>query len=404
MISQNETAQAHHVMNEIFSAAGANSISDIQIRSESAVYCHTKQGLEIIGSLGLVGADTVMSVVKYLYSMQDGDSKADTAKLQNQKDVESRLIEEKVADFSTEGFPLPDGTISGRMRVQAHLSAAGPGVTARILSDEIADLDTLGLAPDTIMAIRDCMTKRQGFGLVTGQTGSGKSTTLAAILDWLRQNYPRHIVTIEDPIEYRYSKYLSQKTPDGKLIPAPGFTTQQEVGKHLGSYKQGLKDALRKAPHVILLGEIRDRETMEIAIEAAQTGHVVISTLHTNGAVKTLSRILEFFPQAQHRSLLGRLSEILMFILSQGLIPSIDGRVLNYEFLQNNSSSVRSGIASYDGAAKSLEDAIRHSGNIEWDKNLTNLLNAGKISHQAFQMNRMNEEEADDLLFIQEAG
>ena len=151
---------------------------------------------------------------------------------------------------------------------------------------------------------------------------------------------------------------------------------------------------------MILIGEIRDRETMEIAIEAAQTGHIVISTLHTNGAVKTLSRILEFFPQEQHRSLLGRLSEILMFILSQGLIPTENGRVLNYEFLQNNSSAVRSGIASYDGAAKSLEDAIRHAGNIEWDANLRNLLNMGKISFQAFQMNRMNEDEGEELLFI----
>jgi hypothetical protein len=91
-----------------------------------------------------------------------------------------------------------------------------------------------------------------------------------------------------------------------------------------------------------------------------------------------------------------------MFILSQGLIPTENGRVLNYEFLQNNSSAVRSGISAYDGAAKSLEDAIRHSGNIEWDSNLKNLLNSGKISHQAFQMNRMNEEDGDELLFISE--
>ena len=89
-----------------------------------------------------------------------------------------------------------------------------------------------------------------------------------------------------------------------------------------------------------------------------------------------------------------------MFILSQGLIPTEDGRVLNYEFLQNNSSAVRSGIAAYDGAANSLEDAIRQSGNIQWDSNLRNLLNSGKISHQAFQMNRMNDEEEDELLFV----
>ncbi|MCB1206693.1 MAG: Flp pilus assembly complex ATPase component TadA [Verrucomicrobiae bacterium] len=393
-------AQAHYVMSEIFAVAGGNKISDIQIRSGNWVYCHTKRGLEIIRRLGEIPAEVVMNVIEYLYSRQEADSVGASSKLQNMKDVKSRLFDDKVADFSAEGFPLPDGTISGRMRVQAHLSTSGPGITCRILSDEIADLNTLGLSTDTVRAVSEFMKRRQGFGLVTGQTGSGKSTTLAAILDWLRQNHPRHIVTVEDPIEYRYSRFLSQNDQNGNPVPSPGFCTQQEVGKHVGSYKQGLKDALRKAPHVILIGEIRDRETMEIAIEAAQTGHVVISTLHTNGAVKTLSRILEFFPQEQHRSLLGRLSEILMFILSQGLIPTEGGRVLNYEFLQNNSSAVRSGIASYDGAAKSLEDAIRHSGNIEWDANLRNLLNMGKITHTAFQMNRMNEEEGEELLFI----
>lgn len=393
-------AQAHYVMSEIFAVAGGNKISDIQIRSGNWVYCHTKRGLEIIRRLGELPSEVVMNVVEYLYGRQESESVGAAAKLQNMKDVKNRLLDEKVADFSAEGFPLPDGTISGRMRVQAHLSTSGPGLTCRILSDEIADLKTLGLSPDTVRAVSEFMTRRQGFGLVTGQTGSGKSTTLAAILDWLRMNHPRHIVTVEDPIEYRYSRFLPHPDTEGNPIPSPGFCTQQEVGKHVGSYKQGLKDALRKAPHVILIGEIRDRETMEIAIEAAQTGHVVISTLHTNGAVKTLSRILEFFPHEQHRSLLGRLSEILMFILSQGLIPTENGRVLNYEFLQNNSSAVRSGIAAYDGAAKSLEDAIRHSGNIEWDANLKNLLNMGKISHTAYHMNRMNEEEGEELLFI----
>lgn len=387
-------------MSEIFAVAGGNKISDIQIRSGNWVYCHTKRGLEIIHRLGELPSEVVMNVVEYLYGRQESESVGAAAKLQNQKEVKARLFDDKVADFSTEGFPLSDGTVSGRMRVQAHLSTSGPGLTCRILSDEIADLNTLGLSADTTRTVCEFMKRRQGFGLVTGQTGSGKSTTLAAILDWLRMNHPRHIVTVEDPIEYRYSRFLPTQDENGRPLPSPGFCTQQEVGKHVATYKQGLKDALRKAPHVILIGEIRDRETMEIAIEAAQTGHVVISTLHTNGAVKTLSRILEFFPQDQHRSLLGRLSEILMFILSQGLIPTENGRVLNYEFLQNNSSAVRSGIASYDGAAKSLEDAIRHSGNIAWDNNLRNLLNSGKISHAAYTMNRMNEEEGEELLFI----
>jgi twitching motility protein PilT len=386
------------IMAAAFSSLGGHGISDIQVRSGTPIYCHTKKGLEILDDLGVISSGEVMRLISFLYSRQEEDESGETENLQQMEAFEERLRRDKVVDFSSEGFPLLDGTFSGRMRVQAHLSTRGPGITCRILSDKIADLGQLGIAPDTIQSLRGFMVRRQGFGLVTGQTGSGKSTTLAAILDWLRQNHPRHIVTVEDPIEYRYSRYL----PDdgsGRDIPSPGFVTQQEVGKHILNYHQGLKDALRKAPHVILLGEIRDRETMEIAIEAAQTGHVVISTLHTNGAVKTLSRILDFFPQDQHRSLLGRLSEILMFVLSQGLIPTGESRVLNYEFLQNTSSAVRSGIAGYSGSSKALEDALKHSGNIEWDRNLSHLLQEGRISHQSYIMNRMNEEESERMLF-----
>lgn len=248
--------------------------------------------------------------------------------------------------------------------------------------------------------MKNFVKRRQGLAFVTGQTGSGKSTTLAALIDWLRRSYPKHIVTVEDPIEYRYPHDMPDPSDKSKRLPAPGFVTQQEVGKHVKTYKQGLKDALRKAPHLILIGEIRDRETMDTAIEAAQTGHFVISTLHTNGAVKTMSRILEMFPHEQHKALLGRLAEIMCFILSQGLIPTKNGRVLNYEFLQNHDSSVRSAIAAYDGAAKSLEDAIRHSGNVAWDSNLENLMRRGLIDFEALQMNRMNEDDADSRLFI----
>ena len=398
-----EFAYGQQVMNEVFTQAGENSISDIQIRSNRMVYVHTKQGLQIIYSLGELPNQVVLNVAELLYSRQEEDAaKSVEAKLQEQMPLQERLAEYKVVDFSCEGFPLGNGEISGRMRVQVHLSASGIGVTARILSDDIAELEVLGLSADTTRAMKEFVKKRQGFALVTGQTGSGKSTTLAALIDWLRRTYPKHIVTVEDPIEYRYPFDMVDPDQGERHIPAPGFVTQQEVGKHVNSYGQGLKDALRKAPHLILIGEIRDKETMETAIEAAQTGHFVISTLHTNGAVKTMARILEMFPHDQHTALLGRLSEILCFILSQGLIPTANGRVLNYEFLQNHDSSVRSAIAGYDGGAKSLEDAIRHSGNVAWDSNLENLLRRGQIDFEAFQMNLMNEDDADSRLFIPE--
>ena len=397
----NEFAYGQQVLNEVFAQAGGNSISDIQVRSNRMVYVHTKQGLQIIYTLGELPNQVVMNVAELLYSRQESDAAQSVeARMQEQMPLHERLAEFKVVDFSCEGFPMSNGQISGRMRVQVHLSASGIGITARILSDDIAELEVLGLSQDTTRAMKNFVKRRQGLAFVTGQTGSGKSTTLAALIDWLRRSYPKHIVTVEDPIEYRYPHDMADPKDASRRVPSPGFVTQQEVGKHVKTYRQGLKDALRKAPHLILIGEIRDRETMDTAIEAAQTGHFVISTLHTNGAVKTMSRILEMFPHEQHKALLGRLAEIMCFILSQGLIPTQKGRVLNYEFLQNNDSSVRSAIAAYDGAAKSLEDAIRHSGNVAWDSNLENLLRRGMIDFEAFQMNRMNEDDADSRLFI----
>jgi Tfp pilus assembly pilus retraction ATPase PilT len=152
---------------------------------------------------------------------------------------------------------------------------------------------------------------------------------------------------------------------------------------------------LRKAPHIILLGEIRDRDAMETCMEAAQTGHLVLSTLHTTGAVKTIGRILELYPKDHHASVLSRLSEILIFIHSQGLLNGVQRRVLTYEFLQNNEDAVSSAIANYDGGARSLEDVIRRAGNIEWDSNLRRLLKQGSITRECFENAKMNKNHDD---------
>ena len=383
------------IFNDLFQDIDPTDVSDIQFRTGKPVYLHTKAGLEATPGGDPLSPEEVCDAASVLFDLQEKSE--GFAEDEFGDDVVSALKAHHTLDFSCDGIPLSGDRITGRMRVQAHLSMTGPGLTCRILSDSIPPLDVLGISEDTMLAMQEFVKRRQGFAIVTGQTGSGKSTTLAALLNWLRINHPRHIVTIEDPIEYRYE--ANDKEGDVPL----GLMTQQEVGKHLPSYKKGLKDALRKAPHVILIGEIRDRETMEIAIEAAQTGHVVLSTLHTNGAVKTLGRILEFFPQEQHKSILGRLSEILMFIISQGLIPTESGKVLNYEFLQNNSAAVRSGIASHDSGEKALEDAILHTGNIGWDKNLERLRDEGKIDFEQFQMNRMNDDDGDALLYFESA-
>lgn len=390
-MSENPAAE---LLQSLLIEFNGHGISDIQIRSNRLVYLHTKGGLEIATGKGVMAVETVEAIAEWLYSQQVVDQYRSRNKSEQEGSaLKDRLCEDGVLDFGCEGLPLGNGKSSGRMRVQAHLSSSGLGLTCRLLNEAIPSLDGLGLSDDTCFSLKGFVNRRQGLGLVTGQTGSGKSTTLAALINWLREHQSRHIVTVEDPIEYRYPTDMPDPKNPGVRVSAPGFVTQQQVGQHVASYQQGLKDVLRKAPHVILLGEIRDRETMNICIEAAQTGHVVISTLHTNGAVKTLSRILEFFPRDQHKALLSRLSEILMFILSQGLVVGRERKVLNYEFLQNNNPSVRSGIAHYDGEARSLEDVIKLSGNVEWDTHLAGLLRRGIISEEAFLLNRMNSDE-----------
>jgi twitching motility protein PilT len=232
--------------------------------------------------------------------------------------------------------------------------------------------------------------RRHGLGLITGPTGSGKSTTLAAILDWVRRNFAKHIVTIEDPIEYRYDDTIDDPNQPGRKIPSPSLVTQQEVGRHTSSYQSGLKEVLRKTPNIILIGEIRDVETMETCIEAAQTGHFVLSTMHTRGAVKTIDRILEFFPKEQQPGILHRLSETLTFVLSQGLLTGFNERVLVTEYLQNTSDAVSAGIRAYDGSATSLADALRYKGNLRWDQSLTNLYRSGRISEDVFNSNQLS--------------
>jgi twitching motility protein PilT len=381
-------------------------VSDIQMRSERPVYIHTNKGMEKLEHLGVLDGAQMDEILKALIRNRESASHGfgeETSTLEERvEDKIDRAIADfaktKVADFSCDGIPMGEnGEKSGRLRIQAHLSSSGLGVTCRILNDHIPELEALGIDPDTTSTLRQAVLKRAGLCLVTGPTGSGKSTTLAALIDWLRRNHPKHIVTVEDPIEYQYPDDMPDPEYSGHRIPSPSIVTQQEVGRDVHSYRQGLKDVLRKAPHVILLGEIRDREAMETCMEAAQTGHLVLSTLHTTGAVKTLGRILELYPKDNHSAVLSRLSEILIFVHSQGLLNGIERRVLTYEFLQNNDDAVSSAIANYGGGARSLEDVIRRAGNIEWDANLRRLFRQGLIDEQALVSARMNRNDSDIL-------
>lgn len=395
--------QGADLLGIIFQVCDSMGVSDIQVRSGLPVYIETFRGMECLTHLGVLSSHDVYLIycelLKNRESASHGFGESESAEGRADQKISEAVESFKntcVDDFSCNGIFVPTtGKTSGRLRIQVHLSATGLGVTCRILNDSIPEISSLGIDPDVEEMLRAAVQRRAGLCLVTGPTGSGKSTTLAAIIDWLRRNHPKHIVTVEDPVEYQYPTDMEDPHVPGARVMAPSIVTQQEVGRDVSSYRQGLKDVLRKAPHVILLGEIRDREAMETCMEAAQTGHLVLSTLHTTGAVKTMGRILEMYPRENHPAVLNRLSEILIFIHSQGLLNGLDGRVLTYEFLQNNNDAVSSAIGSYDRGARALEDVIKQAGNIAWDEKLLSLYEEGKISRETFENARMHREDTE---------
>ncbi len=209
----------------------------------------------------------------------------------------------KELDFS---YQTPEGF---RFRVNASSQKGEISLALRRVAQEIPSLDILGL-PEIC---KDLALKKQGLVLVTGPTGSGKSTTLAAMIEYLNQQEARRIVTVEDPIEYLYQDKKS-------------FITQRELGSDTKSFAAAAKRAMRQDPDVILVGEMRDPETMAACITAAETGHLVMSTLHTNNAPQSIDRIVDSFPPYQQNQIRMQLSLTLLAILAQRLLPRLDGQ------------------------------------------------------------------------------
>lgn len=326
----------------IMREAAAKEASDIFIVAGAAVTVKVNGRLYQAGDV-LSFADCE-NVVKEIYHMAGRDM----ARVQQTGDD----------DF---GLSVPGVS---RFRVSGYRQKGGLSVTMRLIREGLPNPQKLGI-PAGIMQLQD---KKKGLVLVTGTTGSGKSTTLACLIDAINQTRGGHIITIEDPIEYMHPHKMS-------------VVSQREIERDTETYLTALRACLRQAPDVILVGEMRDYETISVAMTAAETGHLVFSTLHTVGAASTIDRIIDVFPPDQQNQIRTQVSMVLQSVISQQLLPTVDGRLCAaYEIMHCN-TAVRNLIR--EGKTHQLDNIISISaaeGMVGMDSHIFSLFKEGRIS------------------------
>jgi twitching motility protein PilT len=292
-------------------------------------------------------------------------------------DQRKRIEEDWQVDFS---YSVPR---MGRFRVNAYMQRASVGAAFRLIPSEIKSVDQLGLPT----VVHEFVKKPRGFVLVTGPTGSGKSTSLAGMIDEINQTRHEHILTIEDPIEFlhRHKKCM---------------VNQREIGNDAQSFQLGLKAALRQDPDVILVGEMRDLETISTALTAAETGHLVFATLHTQDTAQTIDRIIDVFPPHQQQQVRVQLSVALQGIITQQLLPTADGsgRVAACEVL-SITPAVRNLIR--EGKTHQIHSVLQTGGATgmqSMDAALAQLVRGGKITRELAEQRSSTPEELRRLM------
>ena len=296
------------------------------------------------------------------------------ALMQGNPDAAEKLAHTGTSDLS---YSLPS---RARFRVNIFQQRGVYSIVMRVIPTDIPTLKSLNLPPQ----LADIAELRNGLVLMTGPTGAGKSSTQASIIDIINEKKHYHVVTIEDPIEYLHSHKNST-------------INQREVGHDIKDFPSALRAALRQAPKVILIGEMRDFETTEIALEAAETGHLVLSTLHTIDASKTVDRIIGLYPKNEEPVIRTRLAQTFRYIISQRLIPRADrrGRVAAVEILRS-SPRTREYIEAGEADGKSLLDAMKDGkldGMQDFDSVIRDLIERGVVSLEdglAFATNQNN--------------
>ncbi len=263
----------------------------------------------------------------------------------------------------------------GRYRVNIFKQRGSMAAALRVVGMQIPSADSLGVPK----AVQELYDKKRGLVLVTGPTGSGKSTTLASIIDLVNTNLTSHVITLEDPVEYLHNHKKS-------------MVNQREIGLDTLSYGNALRAALREDPDVILVGEMRDLETIQIAIRAAETGHLVFSTLHTIGAASTIDRIIDVFPTHQQQQIRIQLSMVLEGVISQQLIPTADGkgRVAAFEVMLAN-PAIKNMIR--EGKTYQIQSMIQTNGKL-------GMITMDDALYQLYRMGTITGEQA--LLYAQD--
>ncbi len=287
--------------------------------------------------------------------------------------LKEKFLEKGEVDFSFGMYNI------GRFRVNVYKQRGSWTAALRLVGIEIPTMDELGLPKRILESLSD---EKRGLILVTGPTGSGKSTTLATMIDYMNHKRSDHILTLEDPIEYLHKHKNS-------------IVNQREMGFDSQSYANGLRAALREDPDVILVGEMRDQETIAIAITAAETGHLVLSTLHTIGAPQTIDRIIDVFPAHQQQQIRLQLANILKGVVSQQLLPRIDekGRSVALEIMLNNSAIANLIREKKTHQIYSQIQTGSTLGMITMDGSIAKLYNEGKISLEMGHQYAQNKDE-----------
>ncbi len=277
------------------------------------------------------------------------------------------LSEEEIQRFKRElEFDGATQYEFARIRINVFDSLRGPAMVLRLIPLKIMTMEQLRL-PEILRTVSDA---HKGLILVTGPTGSGKSTTMAAMVDYINKQHAKHIITIEDPVEFVHQSRRS-------------LIKQREVGMHTLEFDNALKAALREDPDIILVGEMRDKSTVNTALKAAQTGHLVMGTLHTNSAIKTLERILTLYSAEEQPAMRTAIAESLVAIIAQGLCRTTDGKRAGFHDILINTETVKDYVrqGKYDEIAELMLDG-EYDGMITSNQSLFNLYQEGRITEE----------------------